>query len=261
MEALIHDIRCSVRALVKSPGFTLIAVLVIALGIGASTAIFSAVNAILLRPMAYREADRIVVPVFTNASRNIERGSVAFADYMDWKNEENLFEAVAVYRPQDVTLTGAGDPVKVDAAQATEGYFAVSAVPPLIGRTFDARDGQGAAPTLVMSYRLWQRQYGGEPDIVGKPITVNGRPYTVIGVMPADSQWPADIDLWALVVPESLPDDVRLRRDNQIWRAVARLKPGVTVEQANATLRTLARRVEEQHPESRNGWSAGVIPL
>ncbi|HET9530503.1 MAG TPA: ABC transporter permease [Blastocatellia bacterium] len=262
MESFLQDFRCSLRSLVKSPGFTFIAILVIALGIGANTAIFSAVNAILLRSLPYADPDRMVIPVFTNAARDIKRGSVPYADYLDWKNEENLFEAVAVFQPLSVNLTGAGEPVRVVAAVVTDEYFAVSATPPLMGRTFAPGDEQGSStPAVVISYNLWQRQYGGDTDIVGKPITVMGRPVTVIGVMPKDSQWPSNVDIWVLLNPGLIPQESLMRRDNQVWAAVARLKPGVSVEQANATMRTLAARIEEQHPESRRGWSAGVIPV
>jgi putative ABC transport system permease protein len=261
MENIFQDIRYSLRTLIKNPGFALVAVLVLALGIAANTAIFSAVNAILLRSLPYHDADRLVVPVTTHPGRNIDRGSVAFADYLDWKKEEQIFENVAAFDGSSLDMTGAGEPQRVQGAFVTEEYFDVMGAAPLIGRTFAPDDKQpGASPGLVMSYALWQRHFGGDQGVIGQPLTINGRPYTVIGVMPKDSQWPATTDLWAILPVGLIPQANLMRRDNQVWRSIARLKPGVSVEQATTVMQTIARRVE-QDEVSKAGWSARAMPL
>jgi putative ABC transport system permease protein len=262
MQTLLQDLRFAVRMLVKSPGYTLVAVIALALGISANTAIFSVVNAILLRPLPYKESDRIVVPVSTNATRGHTRSSVTYADYLDWKNETDIFESVAALRPQWVDLSGEGEPERVQALHVSEDYFSVMASPPAIGRTFSADDyREGAETVLVLSYGLWQRRFGGDTGVLDQRLLLNGRPYPVIGVMPKDSQWPDDVEIWVPLAVGPNPSPDLLRRDNMVFNAVARLKPGVSVDRATAAMETIALRLEQEFPESRKGWSNRALPL
>ncbi len=261
----MNDIRYGLRSLLKQPGFTVVAVLTLALGIGANTAIFSVVNAVLLRPLPYRDADQLVVPVSVNPGRAIDDGSLSYADYLDWKRE-NIFAAVAFI---DNTNThadlsgGTGDPERIGMAVVTEDYFAALAAPPLLGRTFQPDDYStpGPARALVISDTLWQRYYGGDPQIIGRNIYLNGRPYPVVGVVPKASVWPNDRDVFVPLAVGPNPDANLLRRDNMLFLGLARLKANTPIEQANAALATIASRLEQDHPESRKGWSNRVTPL
>ena len=262
METLFQDIRYGVRLLIKNKGFTAVAVFALALGISANTAIFSVVNAILLRSLPYSEPERLVVPVSVNAGRGSDRGSISYADYLDWSNEKEVFENVAVYSPQGADLTGGGEPERVQVAGVSEEYFAVMGVSPLIGRAFEADDFKlNSTRTLVISYKLWQRKFGGDPGILEQTVYLNGRPYPVIGVMPRDSQWPDAFDIWApmAVGPDPGPD--LMRRDNMIFAGVARLKRGVSIKQADAAMAGIASRLEQEFPESRKGWTNRAIDL
>ena len=265
MNSIVKDIRYGIRSLLKQPGFTVVAVITLALGIGANTAIFSVVNAVLLRPLPYREADRLVVPVSVNPARGTEDGSISYADYLDWKREQ-VFAGVAAL---DNTTTnadlsgGTGEPERVNLAVVTEDYFAVLGVTPVLGRTFQPDDYSTPGPprALVISDNLWQRYYGGDPQIVGRTIYLNGRPYPVVGVVPKAAIWPNDKDVFVPLNVGPNPDANLLRRDNMLFLSLARLKPDAPIEQANAALATIARRLEQDHPESRKGWSNRAVPL
>ena len=261
----MNDLRYGMRSLVKQPGFTVVAVLTLTLGIGANTAIFSVVNAVLLRPLPYRDAERLVVPVSVNPARGIEDGSISYADYLDWKREK-VFAAVAAL---DNTNThadlsgGTGEPERVGMAVVTEDYFAVLAVTPLLGRAFQPDDYStpGPARALVISDTLWQRYYGGDPQIIGRNIYLNGRPYPVVGVVPKTAVWPNDRDIFVPLAVGPNPNADLLRRDNMLFLGLARLKTDTPIEQANAALATIARRLQQDHPESRKGWSNSATPL
>ncbi|HEV8486356.1 MAG TPA: ABC transporter permease [Blastocatellia bacterium] len=262
METLLRDLRYGLRVLLKQKGFTAVAVFALALGISANTAIFSVVNAVLLRSLPYKDADSLVVPVTFNAARDTDRGSITYADYLDWKNETQVFESVAAFSSGTADLTGSADPERIEVAAITEDYFAVMGVPPQIGSTFSPSDFElKANRTLVISFRLWQRRFGGDPGILQQDVYLNGRPYPVIGVMPKDSQWPETVDIWLPLAVGPNPGPDLMRRDNMIFGGVARLKPGVPIEQATAAMETIARRLEQDFPESRAGWSNRAIPL
>ncbi len=264
MQTLWQDLRYGVRMLSKKPGYTLVAVLTLSLGIGATTAIFSVVNAVLLRPMRYRNAERLVVPTSFNPSRGSDNSSITYADYLDWQRE-GIFEHVAAIDNVTTQLDlsdGTGEPERVQLAIVSQDYFAVLGVSALLGRTFQADNFNisGLTRAIVITHRLWQRRYGGDPKIIGQNIYLNGRPYLVIGVAPPDSLWPSDRDvILPLVVAPNNPD--MQRRDNMIFTGIAQLKPGAPIEQANAALATIARRLEQDYPESRKGWSNRVVPL
>jgi putative ABC transport system permease protein len=261
METLFQDLRYGARMLLKKPGFTIAALLALALGIGANTAIFSVVNAVLLRSLPYKDPDRLIVPA-TVKPGDYDRGSVTYADVLDWQKEEQVFESVAAFQPRSVDLAGDGDPVRARSARVSDDYFRVMGSEPLLGRVFTPEEQQPNGPfVVVLSYGLWQRRLGGDPSILGQPMTVNGRPATVVGVMPKDSQWPDSIELWLPLGFGSTPPDHAMRRDNQVYQSVARLKPGATVEQATAVIKTIASRVEQEHPDTRAGITGRAIPM
>ncbi|HSB12432.1 MAG TPA: ABC transporter permease [Blastocatellia bacterium] len=264
MAGLIQDLRFGARMLLKEPGFTLIAVFTLALGIGANATIFSFVNGILLRPLPYKDAERLAVPISFNLSRGSEDGGITYADYLDWKNEGVFEHVAALSLLSSADLTGGGgEPERVRVMIVTEDYFSVMGSEALLGRTFLSEDyaTPGPARGLVITHGLWQRRFGGDSNIVGQKIYLNGRPYPVVGVMPKDSTWPSDRDVIVPLAVGPNPDPDLLRRDNQVFSAVARLKSDVPVAQVNAAMAAIAARVEQYHPESRQGWSNGIVNL
>ena len=265
MQTLWQDLRYGARILVKNPGFTLIAVVTLALGIGANTAIFSVVNAVMLRPLPYKDADRLVVPVSVNPTRGSDNGSITYADYLDWKKEQVFAHIAAI----DNTTTnadlsgGVGEPERVRLVVVSEDYFAALGAPPLLGRTFQPDDYStpGPARALVISDQLWQQRYGSDPQIVGKNIFLNGRPYPVVGVVAKSALWPDDRDIVVPLAVGPNPGPDLLRRDNMIFIAIARLKSDLTLAQTNSILAGMAMRLEQDHPEARKGWSNRAVPL
>jgi putative ABC transport system permease protein len=257
-----RDVAYGLRSLLQSPGYTVVVLLTLALGIGANSAIFAAVDAILLRSLPYANANRLYVPLSVDTSRGDDTDSVSYADYLDWRRETAVFEAVALWRPITVDLTGAGQPERIHAAQVAPEFFSVMTVTPHHGRTLQAPDHEAKAPRVaVLSYRLWQRTFGGDGGIIGKTIRIGGFPCEVIGVLPARASWPEDAEIFVPLKGALWSDDVRTRRDNLIFNSIARLRDGVRVERADAVLATIAARVANEHPESRKGWTNRLQPL
>jgi putative ABC transport system permease protein len=258
MQTLLQDLRYAFRLLAKSPGFTAIAVLTLALGIGANSAIFSVVNGVLLRPLAFRDPARLVIVAEKSPFPTI---STSYQNFVDWHDQSRSFESMEATRGTGLSLTGAGEPELLLARMATAGLFPLLGVEAHIGRTFlPEEDRAGAAPVALLSYGLWQRRFGGSREIIGKPITLSSQPYTVVGVLPAGFQilQPADVFVpfkpWAVTLP-----------DDRNWHpgiiAVARLKPGVIREQARAEMVGITKRLEQQYPDYNTGTSADVVGL
>ena len=264
MGVFLKDLRFGARMLAKKPGFTLIALFTLALGIGANTTIFSFVNGILLRPLPYKDADRLVVPISFNLARGSDDSSITYADYLDWKNE-GIFEHVAALNLlNEADLTGGnGEPERVRVAAVTEDYFSVVGSEALLGRTFLPEDYNppGPARVLIISFGLWQKRFGADGNIIGEKIYLNGRPYPVVGVMPRDAIWPTDRDVIAPMAVGPNPGPDLERRDNMIFSGIARLKPDVPAAQANAAMAAIAARLEQDFPESRQGWSNRIVDL
>ncbi len=257
-----QDLRYAVRTLLKSPAYSLIAVLVLGLGIGGNTAILSFVDAMLLRPLPYPNADRLYAPISMNPSRGSDRASITFADYEDWNREADVFAAVALANPTTVDLTGNGEPERVEGLNVSEEYFSLVQARPLAGRVLQPADHAASAPRVaVISYSLWQRRFGGDADIVGRDIRLAGVPVQIIGVLAPRATWPEDRELFLPLRPSLLSQDVRTRRDNMIFQGIARLADGATREQAEARMRTIASRLEQQFPASRRGWTNRLLPL
>jgi len=255
--------------LAKKPGFTLIAVITLALGIGANTAIFSVVNAVLLNPMPYREPDRLIQFWETNPLKSWTQAPIAPANLFDWQQQNQSFEEIAAYMGSDKSgpgiaglhLTGDGEPERVKALYVTGNVFSVLGVDTMLGRTLrEDETWQGKHTVVVLSHALWQRRFGGDPGVIGQKISLNGRSREVVGVMAADFYFPSkEIELW---VPMGWNQQqiAQLRRPHFL-RAVGRLKPGVTTEQARAEITAIAGRLEERYPETNTQMGVGLGPL
>jgi putative ABC transport system permease protein len=266
MSTLLTDIRFGIRVLLKSPTVTIVAILALMLGIGANTAIFSVVNAVLLRSFPYSDPDKLVLVWEKRQGGRTDQNVINLANFTDWKNQNQVFSDMAMFFDRTLNLTSDGEPEEVPAQFATVNLFSVLGTNPLLGRTFvadDARDNQSSV--VIISYALWQRRFGGDAGIVGRQITLNNRPNTVVGIMPANFGWhiqrgteaskPADI--W---VPFQISNDLIVRR-GRFASSVARLKPGVTVQQAQSEMSTIAARLEQQYPDFNKTWSVNVVPL
>jgi len=250
--------------LLKSPVVTVVALVALTLGIGANTAIFSVVNGVLLRTFPYHEAERLVL-VWEKSPRN-DQNVINLGNFSDWKEQNQVFTDMAVFFNRSFNLTGDGEPEEVTGQYGTTNLFSVLGSNPVLGRTFTDDDGRDGQPrVIVISYGLWQRRYGGDPNIVGRQISVNERPTTIIGVMPATFGWhiqtgtqaskPADI--W---IPLQVDNELRQRR-GRFAKSVARLKPGVSVDQAKQEMATIGTRLSQQYPEFNTNWSVNVVPL
>jgi len=247
VQAFGRDIRHGARLLWKSPGWTTVAVLTLTLGIGANIAIFSIVQPILLKPLPYPDAGRLVVPCTIFQRHNTDRGSVAFADIMDWKAQSSLFEAVAAFNSSGVDITEGDEPERVPAVFVDDVYFRVMGAPPLLGRFFTADENLPKGPPVaVLGHDLWMRRYGGDPGVVGKRIEIRGVPNTIIGVARANSTWPSDGEVFQPRGTGGQPNADMLRRDNHEYQALARLKPGVSIEQAQAKLTAMGAQIARQ---------------
>src|SRR5690348_14588256 len=230
MESIFTDIRFGLRILLKQPGFTLVAVITLALGIGANTAIFSLVNSILLRPLPFREPDRVVRLLQASPKLGLATWGVSQADFAAYRDQNRSFESVALYNSGAVNLTGDGEPERLPMTSVTAGFFKVFGVSPLLGRTFvDGEDVQGRNAICVISHAFWQRRFGGDPNVAGRILNLNNTPTQIVGVMPADFKFPRlEIDLWT---PMAL--DTK-RTAPYFFSIVGRLQSGVEVGQAQA---------------------------
>jgi len=260
MRTLINDVRYGLRALLHNPGFTLVAVLALALGIGANTAIFSVVNAILLRSLPFRDPSSLVM--VWEKSRLNDRNVVSPADYRDWKSQNHVFgDLAAVLDFLTVSLTGSGEPEELQAGAVTPNFFRLIGVRPIIGRDFLPSEAtSGHDHFVILSHRLWRRRFGSDPGIVGRSIILNGELNQVIGVLPPDFKWNnRQTDVW---LPYGIRPDVDYRAvAGRYMRVVGRLKPEVTLQQAQSEMSTIARRLEEQYPQFNKNWGINLVPL
>ena len=259
MENLFKDIRFAMRGLLKRPGFTAIAVVTLALGIGANTAIFSTINALLLKPLPFPELDRIVALWDTVPSRGVERNEVTVANYLDWRAQNNTFEQLAIYRWWSTNLTGADTPERVQGFQVTANFLDAVGVKPVMGRNFSEEENQpGKDGVAILTYSLWQRRFGADPNIVNKTIATNGVTRTVIGVMPPEFNFPKGAEIYS---PIAITPELSRSRDNHSYLGVGRLKPGVSVQAAAADLGRIATQLEKQYPETNTGRGVVVYPI
>ncbi|MGH7614215.1 MAG: ABC transporter permease, partial [Gemmatimonadales bacterium] len=257
MDALLQDLRYAMRTLVKSPGFTVVAVLTLGLGIGANAQVFTSVNALLLRPYPYRDPGSLVAVRTEKPSDGITADEVSYPNFVDWRAESRSFEDLAAHSGRTLNVAGGDEPELVRGEQISAGMFRLLGVTPSLGRDFLEADGQPGAPRVVLlSHSLWQRRFGGDQRILGQAIQLNGVPTTVVGVMSQGFGFPGSRELW---VPLQL--DPASGRGNQWLEVVGRLRPGATPAQAQAEVEGIAQRLAERYPDTNRGWSASVVPL
>jgi putative ABC transport system permease protein len=262
MQALWQDVRYGARILLKNPGFTLIALFTLALGIGANTAIFSVVNSVLLRPLPYPNADRLMTIWEDHRARN---GPVdewtSPPGFEDWRDQAKSFDHVVAFQNWQPTLTGQGEPERLAGAQVSHDTFAMLGVAPALGRSFRSEEDQrGAESVVIISHGLWRKSFGADPSLVGRRISLNGESRVVIGVMPAGFKFPiiADADIWRPIQPVL---NSGCQRGCITIRVMARLKPDATEAQARAQLNAIAARIEQQFPDTNTKVGATLVPL
>jgi putative ABC transport system permease protein len=246
LEGIWQDLRFAVRAMLKRPGVSCVAVMALALGAGANTSIFSVVNAVLLRPLPFKDADRLLTVWSWNRVRGFNTDLVSRLDYADWRSQNQVFEDMAASTDATYTLTGFGEPYTVTAYQFSANFFDVLGVTPLLGRTFRPDEEEpGKNHVVVLGHRLWQSRFGADRNLVGKTITLDDAPYTVIGVLPSGIDYPGSTELWTpLVIPPEAVSD----RGYRFLRIVARLKHGITIQQSQSQMNAIARRLSRQYP-------------
>src|SRR5829696_3186790 len=259
MDNLRGDIRYALRNFSKRPGFTLIAVITLALGIGANTAIFSAINALLLKPLPFPELDRVVAIWDKLPSRGVLHNEVTAANYLDWQTQNQSFEQLAMYRWWSANLTGVDPPERIQGFLVTANYLDAIGMKPIMGRNFIAEENQpGKDAVALITHSLWQRRFGGDPNIVNKTITINSIVRTVVGVMPEHFNFPKGAEVYA---PLQLTPELMRSRGNHSYYVIGRLKPGVSIKSAQADVDTITARLEQQFPETNTGWGATVFPI
>ena len=262
MKGLLQDLRYALRQLRKSPAFAAVAVLTLALGIGANTAIFSVVDGVLLKALPYKEPDRLVrvwhVPP-AKSFPGIPTFTVSAANFLDWQSQNHVFDPMTIYSYRSFTVTGVDKPQQVDACAVSATFFSLLGVKPLLGRALLPEEDQpGKANVVVLSHRFWRDHFGSSPDIVGRNINLDGENFLVAGVMPRDFRIPDFAQLWT---PLAWTDKERVVRGEHHYIVMARLKPGVGLKEAQAEMNTISYRLEQQYPDDDKGWGATVRPL
>ncbi len=250
MQILLNDLRHATRRLLRSPGFTALAVLTVGLGVGATTVMFSAVHGVLLKPLSYPEPDRLVMIRGATRARPGRPGVISYPDYRDWRHQSRSFESIAALRAADVTLAGPGGPERLEGARVTASFFQALRVVPALGHLFPTEvDQPGGEPVAVLGHGLWRR-LGADPTLVGRSITLSGQPHTVIGVLPASFRPPREVERAQVFAPLALDGDSLEQRGNRSLVAIGRLRSGVSIDQARAELAAVALRLEKEHPDN-----------
>src|SRR5215510_13052559 len=246
---LWQDIRYGARMLLKNPGVTIIVIIALALGIGANSAIFSVVNAVLLRPMPYEQSDRLVF--LNEQSPVLDEMSISYPNFSDWRAQNQTFEKMGVYNRASYNLTGTGEAERIVTGQVSADLFSVLRVNAAQGRVFtNDEDKPGGTPVVLLSYPLWQRRFGGQTSILNQNITLNSKSYTVIGIMPQTFAFPSRAEMWVPVGQLSDQPSWKQRGNHPGLYGVARLKPGVTIDQARADMDNIAAGLEKLYPNS-----------
>ena len=264
MNNLIQDIRFGVRMLLKSPGVSIIATIALALGIGANTAIFSVVNAVLLRPLPFPDPNSLVAVFETDLQRGQQRGSHSYPNFFDVRAQNTVFERVASYYDGNFVMTGRGEPVRLQGSVATADLIPLLGVAPMLGRTFHPEEDkpQAAGRAVILSHTLFQNRFGSDPSVLNQVITLDGRNYTIVGVMPPGFEFPIQnepVELWTTIAGDAAGSEpVTGQRGAHFLRVIGRLKPGVTKEQAQSELTAIAARLEQQYPDENTRRSLRV---
>jgi putative ABC transport system permease protein len=261
LDSILGDLRHAIRGLRRNPGFAVATALTLGLGIGLNVAIFSVYDGVILRPLPFAEPDRLARLWSTKTDRGLRFFSISAPDFLDWRTQSRSFERLAAFeRQRDVTLTGGSEPEQLQAARISAELFPLLGVAPVLGRVFGAEADRAGAPggRVVLSYGVWQRRFGGSPDVLGSAVILDGEPWTVIGVMPRDFALPGNpAQLWMPLSELAATAD----RGNRFLRVLGRLRPGVELASAREELNTIARRIEAQFPGSNTGWTITVLGL
>jgi putative ABC transport system permease protein len=268
LDEAARDFRHALRMLLRNPGFTVVAVLTLALGIGANTAIFSVINSVLLHPLPYHDPDNLVMVWESNSQHRNPHNTVSPPNFLDWQSRNTVFSSMAFIFDERGNFTGNGDPQEVVVQDVSANFFSLLGVDPFIGPGFAPENGQpGHANVVILSYGLWKERFAGDPAIVGKSILLNGHPQTVVGVTPQNFQWfikdgsltGAKPQMWSpFVFPQSFHDHKQMGR---FMTVVARLHPGATHSQAQAQMNAIASRLEQEYPDFNGHWGVNVVPL
>jgi putative ABC transport system permease protein len=259
MFTLLRDLRHALRTLRKMPGFTIVALLVLAAGIGANTAIFSVVNSVVLRPLPYPGSDRLALIFETDLKDGVQREGGSGPNFLDWKQQSRSFEDMAVFEVGTGTVTGEGEPEQVTGLRVTTNFLSMLGARTVLGRNFTAAEGAGQAryPVAVLANGYWKRRFGADPSVIGKTFTLNSEPYTVIGVLAPDFYHLLPTDLY---VPWPVSELRAKGRGDHDFGVIARLKPGITIAQAQTELSAIARRIDAQTPRLA-GWDVSVVGM
>src|ERR1051325_6501975 len=245
---MVHDLVYALRWLRKNRGFTVLAVLMLAVGIGVNTAMFSVINAVLLQPLPFAEPDRIVW--MNESGPEIKNRQLSYPNFVDWRRRNQVFESMSLYRGWSVNVTGADKPENLDARMVTSDYFKVMRVTPMLGRDFTPEDDQpGAAAVTIISYGFWQRRFVGDPSIIGTQILLDDQPRSIIGVMPPGFAHQGPPPLWVLEGPQNW----KARDVRNAGNVIARLKPGVTIDQARVEMNLISQQLRQEHPVANGG--------
>src|SRR2546426_603729 len=256
---MLNDLRYGIRTLLKCPGFTAIAVLTLALGIGATTAFISVINPVLLRPLSFKDSNRLVIVLESKMFKGFDWLTVAPANFVDWRNQNRVFQEMTAARDWYPILTGAGQPEHLHGASVTTNFFSMLGVQAFLGRTFLSTEDQlGQHQVVVLSHGFWQRRFGSDPAIVGQVLTLDDKQFTVIGVLPPSFQFASkSFELWAPLVLDPTQRDPQ----SHALMVFASLKPEVTLEEARTQMETIARRLEREYPKTNTGWGVMVRPI
>jgi len=259
MDLLIKDIRYGVRGLVKRPGISFIAIITLAIGIGANSAIFSAVNALLLKPLPFPELNRVVAIWDKMPSRGVLHNEVTVANYLDWRAQSQSFEQLALYRWWSTNLAGVEQPERIQGFLVTANFFDALGMKPIMGRNFtEEENSPGKDSVAIITHSLWQRRFGGDPNIINKQLKLNSITRTVIGVMPERFNFPKGAEIYA---PLAMTPALMGSRDSHGYYVIGRLKSGVSMTSAQADIDAITARLEQQYPTTNTGWGATVFPI
>ncbi|HEY8186781.1 MAG TPA: ABC transporter permease [Pyrinomonadaceae bacterium] len=267
MQTLIKDIRYGIRSLLKTPAFTAIAIVTLALGIGANTAMFSVINAVLLRPLPYNQPDRLVTIWEESPQRGLYEMPISLANMRDWIDQNHTFDQISAYTFTNLNLTGAGEPARLSAVRTSANLFPLVGATPLLGRVFlPEEDREGANRVVILSHGVWQSHFGSDSAILGKSLTLNNQSYTVVGVMPASFQFPVGFGYLGRVLNEPTdlyvplaPTSKETVRGSYSFFALGRLKPGMTITQARADMTAIESRLEQQYPDGNSGVGISLV--
>jgi putative ABC transport system permease protein len=255
---MLSDLRFAVRSLLKTPGFTVVAIAIVALGIGAATAMFSTVNALVLRPFSLPEPHRLAVVYETNLARNLPRFSVSLPNYADWKARCTSWESLAAIDWRAMNLTGSNGAELIQVRPMTADFLPTLGLAPVLGRGFQAsEDLPGRNQVAIISHAFWQRHFGGKSDVIGQTLTLDGTAYNVVGVVARDAMFPGELEI-AIPLAAAFSEESRTHHYADVY---GRLKPGVSLEQADSELKAIAAQVWAEHPEMEQGWSTQLVSL